>query len=70
MEWSLACLARMEPYANFSTVVGFLANKVFSQGKTTALKILCAAHDATSGIGLVAGYDVGVSTGLKCCFSH
>jgi ABC-type multidrug transport system ATPase subunit len=27
-------------------------------GKTTALKILAGAHDASSGVGLVAGYDV------------
>jgi ABC-type multidrug transport system ATPase subunit len=27
-------------------------------GKTTALKILAGAHEATSGIGLVSGYDV------------
>lgn len=29
-----------------------------NSGKTTALKILAGAHDATSGIGLVSGYDV------------
>jgi ABC-type multidrug transport system ATPase subunit len=27
-------------------------------GKTTALKILAGAHDASSGIGMVSGYDV------------
>lgn len=30
----------------------------FPSGKTTALKILAGAHDASSGIGLVSGYDV------------
>jgi ABC-type multidrug transport system ATPase subunit len=29
-----------------------------STGKTTALKILAGAHEATSGIGLVSGFDV------------
>lgn len=31
---------------------------ISSQGKTTALKILANAHDATSGVALVGGYDV------------
>ena len=29
-----------------------------SEGKTTALKILAGMHDASSGIGLISGYDV------------
>lgn len=38
-------------------VLGFLGKN--GAGKTTALKILAGALDATSGIGLVSGYDVG-----------
>lgn len=37
-------------------VLGLLGKN--GAGKTTALKILSATHDATSGLGLVAGYDV------------
>lgn len=37
-------------------VLGLLGQN--GAGKTTALKILACAHDATSGLGLVAGYDV------------
>jgi len=37
-------------------VLGFLGKN--GAGKTTALKILSGAHDATSGIGLLAGHDV------------
>jgi len=36
-------------------VLGFLGKN--GAGKTTALKILAGAHDASDGIGLVAGYD-------------
>lgn len=36
-------------------VLGLLGKN--GAGKTTALKILAGAHDASSGIGLVAGYD-------------
>jgi ABC-type multidrug transport system ATPase subunit len=35
---------------------------MFQTGKTTAIKILAASHDATSGLALVAGYDVSSET--------
>ncbi|EEC45337.1 predicted protein, partial [Phaeodactylum tricornutum CCAP 1055/1] len=51
-----ACTDELDLHVPKGQVIGLLGKN--GAGKTTALKILSTAHDATDGVALVAGYNV------------